>query len=41
MEIEGATKVKSILMAPAGNVVDLMKGMFSMLEAFEMKGHDM
>lgn len=41
MEIEGATKVKSLLMASAGNVIDLMKGQFNMLEAFEMKGHDM
>jgi len=41
VEVEGATKVKSLLMAPAGNVVDVMKGMFNMLEAFEMKGHDM
>jgi hypothetical protein len=41
VEIEGATKVKSLLMAPAGNVIDLMKGNFNMLEAFEMKGYDM
>lgn len=41
MEVEGATKVKNLLTVPAGNVVDMMKGMFNMLEAFEMKAHDM
>jgi hypothetical protein len=41
VEIEGATKVKSLLMAPAGNVVEIMKGMFSMVESFEMNGHEM
>jgi hypothetical protein len=33
--------VKSLLMAPAGNVVEMMKGMFDMIEAFEMKGYEM
>ena len=42
MDVEGETKVKSLLMAPtSGNVVELMKGMFSLLQAFEMKGFDM
>ena len=41
MEVEGATKVKSLLMAPAGNAVEIMKGMFHMIEAFEMKGYEM
>jgi hypothetical protein len=41
VEIEGLTKVKSLLMAPAGNVVDMMRGMFDMVEAFEMIGYDM
>jgi hypothetical protein len=42
VDIEGETKVKSLLMAPtSGNIVELMKGMFSLLQAFEMKGFDM
>lgn len=42
MDIEGETKVRSLLMAPtSGNVVELLKRMFSLLEAFEMKGFDM
>jgi len=28
-------------MAPAGNVIEMMKGMFDMIEAFEMKGYEM
>jgi hypothetical protein len=41
VEVEGATKVKSLLMAPAGNIVDMMKGIFNMIESFQMKGYDM
>jgi hypothetical protein len=41
VEIEGATKVRSLLTAPAGNVVGMMKGMFDMVESFEMKGHEL
>jgi len=42
VEVEGETKVKSLLMAPtSGNIVELLKGMFALLEAFEMKGYDM
>lgn len=40
MEIEGLTKVKSLLTI-AGNVVDLMKPVIDMVEAFEMNGYDM
>jgi hypothetical protein len=41
VEVEGATKVKSLLMVPAGSVVEMMKGMFDLVEEFEMKGHEM
>jgi hypothetical protein len=41
VEIEGETKAKSLLMVPVGNVVDMMKSMFNMVQAFEMKGYDM
>jgi hypothetical protein len=41
VEVEGATKVKSLLMVPAGNVVEMMKWMFNLVETFEMAGYDM
>jgi hypothetical protein len=41
VEIEGATKVRSLLMAPGGNVIEMMKGMFDTVESFEMKGHEL
>lgn len=41
METEGETKVKNLLMVPVGNVVEMMKGMFNMVQSFEMKGYDM
>jgi hypothetical protein len=41
VETEGATKVRSLLMAPGGYVAEMMKGMFDMVEAFEMKGHEL
>lgn len=41
VEVEGATKVKSLLMVPAGNVVEMMKWMFGLVETFEMAGYDM
>jgi hypothetical protein len=40
--IEGEIKVKGLVMTPtSGNVLQLMKGMFNLLEAFEMEGFDM
>jgi hypothetical protein len=41
VEIEGGTKVKNLLMAASGNAVDLMKGLSTMVDAFEMVGYDM
>jgi hypothetical protein len=41
VEVEGATKVKSLLMVPAGNVVEMMKWLFNLVETFEMVGWDM
>ena len=41
VEVEGATKVKSLLMVPAGNVVVMMKWLFNLVETFEMVGWDM
>jgi hypothetical protein len=35
------TKAKSLLMAPSGNAVELMRGLLDMVEAFEMMGYDM
>jgi len=41
VEDEGLTKVKSLLMVPAGNVVEMMKGMFQLIEVFEMRGYEL
>jgi Chs5-Arf1p-binding protein BUD7/BCH1 len=41
VEVDGATKVKSLLMVPAGNVVEMMKWLFNLVETFEMVGWDM
>jgi Chs5-Arf1p-binding protein BUD7/BCH1 len=41
VETEGVTKVRSLLSASAGNVVDLMRWLFNLVETFEMAGWDM
>jgi hypothetical protein len=41
VEVEGATKVKSLLMVPGANVVEMMKWLFNLVETFEMVGWDM
>jgi len=35
------TKVKSLLTVPNGNVVEMMKGMFHLIEEFEMRGYEL
>jgi hypothetical protein len=41
VEVEGATKAKSLLMVPQGSVVEMMKGMFDLVERFEMTGYEL
>jgi hypothetical protein len=41
VEVEGVTKVRSLLTVPAGSIVEMMRGMFDLVEGFEMKGYDL
>jgi hypothetical protein len=41
VEVEGLTKVNSLLTVPAGGVTEMMKGIFELVEKFEMKGYDL